>query len=70
MPNIFDKEKYVVHYEILQLYMRLGLKLKKTTTRIKIQSIIMAKTIYWVQHTKKNRIKKKIMTKMEKRCTS
>ena len=27
--NSFDKEKYVVHYENLQLYFRLGLKLKK-----------------------------------------
>ena len=27
--NFFDKEKYVLHYENLQLYLRLGLKLKK-----------------------------------------
>ena len=27
--NLFDKEKYVLHYEDLQLFMRLGLKLKK-----------------------------------------
>ena len=26
--NFFDKEKYVIHYETLQLYLRLGLKLK------------------------------------------
>ena len=25
---IFDKEKYVFHYETSQLYLRLGLKLK------------------------------------------
>ena len=29
VPNLFDKEKYVIHYEKLQLYLRLGLKLKK-----------------------------------------
>ena len=29
VSNFFDKEKYVVHYENLQLYLRLGLKLKK-----------------------------------------
>ena len=29
VPNFFDKEKYVLHYENLQLYLRLGLKLKK-----------------------------------------
>ena len=29
VPNFFDREKYVLHYEILQLYLRLGLKLKK-----------------------------------------
>ena len=29
MPNFFDEEKYVLHYENLQLYFRLELKLKK-----------------------------------------
>ena len=29
VPNHFDKGKYVIHYENLQLYLRLGLKLKK-----------------------------------------
>ena len=27
VPNLFDKEQYVIHYENLQLYLRLGLKL-------------------------------------------
>ena len=30
VPNFFDKEKYVLHYENLKFYLRLGLKLKKT----------------------------------------
>ena len=29
VPNFYDKEKYVVHYENFQLYLRLRLKLKK-----------------------------------------
>ena len=29
VPNFFDKEMYVIHYENLQLYLRLELKLKK-----------------------------------------
>ena len=29
VPNFFDKEEYVIHYENLQLYLGLGLKLKK-----------------------------------------
>ena len=28
VPKLFDKEKYVIHYENLKLYLRLGLKLK------------------------------------------
>ena len=44
-PNFFDKEKYVLYYEKLQLYLRLGLKLKNSS-RIGIQSIIMIKAIY------------------------
>ena len=27
MPDVFDKEMYVIHYENLQLYWRIGLKL-------------------------------------------
>ena len=29
VPNFFDQEKNVIRYENLQLYLRLGLKLKK-----------------------------------------
>ena len=29
VPNFFDKEKYVIRYESLQIYLRLGLKLTK-----------------------------------------
>ena len=36
VPNFFDKEKYVLHYEKLQLYLKLGLKLKKIHCIFKI----------------------------------
>ena len=29
VPSFFDKEKYVLHYENFQVYLRLGLKQKK-----------------------------------------
>ena len=32
VSNFFDKEKCVIHYENLQLYLRSGLKLKKYVT--------------------------------------
>ena len=31
VPNFFDKEKNVLHFKNLQLYLRLGLKVKKRT---------------------------------------
>ena len=45
VPHIFDKEKYVLHYENLQLYLSLELKLKKYISQIRIQSIIIVKNI-------------------------
>ena len=44
VPNFFDQEK--VLYKNLQLYLGLGLKLKKSTPRIRIQSMTIVKTIY------------------------
>ena len=35
VPNLFGKEKYVIHYENLQLYLRLGLKAKNKTKQKK-----------------------------------
>ena len=31
IPNFFDEENYVLNYEDLQFYLRLGLKLNKYT---------------------------------------
>ena len=47
LQNFFDKEKYVLHYKNLQRYLRLELKQQqKKTSRIRIQSMKMVKTIY------------------------
>ena len=35
VPNSFDKEEYVIHYNNLQLYLRLGLK-QKNASRVRI----------------------------------
>ena len=45
VPNFLNKEKCVLHHENLQFYLRLVLKLKNTS-RIRIQSIAVVKTIY------------------------
>ena len=60
VPNFFDKEKYLVHYESLQLYLSsIMIEAKKNISCIRIQSISIAKTICLIQHTKKNRSRKK-----------
>ena len=42
VPNPFDKERYVLYYENLPIYIKLGLKLKNTLcTRIHL--IVIAK---------------------------
>ena len=45
VPHVLDGEKLLLLYENLQVYLRLGLKLKKNTSCIRIQSMQMAKTI-------------------------
>ena len=37
IPNLWDKEKYVIHHENLKLYLRLGLKIKKIHRGIKFR---------------------------------
>ena len=36
VAKFFDNKKYVIHYENLQLYLRLGLKLKKNILCVRI----------------------------------
>ena len=45
LPNYFCRGKYLLHYENLNLYLRLELRLKKALS-IRIQTITIAKTIY------------------------
>ena len=56
--NFFVKETYVIHYENFQLYLRLGLKLKK------IRSALVFDQSQWLKpsiefNPKKNRSRKK-----------
>ena len=37
IPNLWDKEKYIVQHENLKLYLELGLKIKTNSQRNKIQ---------------------------------
>ena len=42
VPKFFDKERYVLHFENLQLYLRLGLKLK-------IHSVLKFNQLQWLK---------------------
>ena len=66
VSNFFDKEKYVPHYQNLQHYLRLGLKLVLSCMRT--QSITMAKTICRISYAKQHRSRKETVAKMEKLC--
>ena len=59
MLNFFDKEKYVLHYENLKTLFQIRIEDKKNSSRIRIQSIKLGQTICRIQHTKKNRSRKK-----------
>ena len=61
VPNFFDKEKCLIYYENLQLYstlLKTRIEPKKNTSRIRIQSISMAKTKCWIQHKKRIKAEK------------
>ena len=65
VPNFFDKEKYVLHYENLRLYLRLGLKLKE------IYRVLEFNQSQWLKpyvkfNRKKEQNQKKMLTKMKK----
>ena len=52
VPNSFDKEKYMTYYQNLQRYLRLSLKFKKKYLALEF-NLSMAKTICWIQDTKR-----------------
>ena len=71
MPNFFDKERFVIYYENLKLYLRQGLKLKK----IHRAFVVQFNQSLWLKRytefsTQKKTEAEKIMTKMEKHCTN
>ena len=69
VPNSFNKEKYVLHYEILQLDLRLGLKLKKIHRVFEFNQSQSLKP-YIKFNTQKRTEAEEKETKMEKRCTN
>ena len=71
MPNFFDKERFVIYYENLKLYLRQGLTLKKIHSAFVVQfnqSLWLKR--YTEFSTQKKTEAEKIMTKMEKHCTN
>ena len=69
MPNFFDKEKYVFHYQNLQLCLRLVLKLKKKIHREFNQSHGLKRSVKF-KTQKQIEAEKNGVTKMKKCYTS
>ena len=59
LPKYFDKEKYVIHYENLPFYLRLGLKLKQIYRVLEFNQSQWLKQYVKFQYTKRNRSRKK-----------
>ena len=70
MPNFFGEEKYMLHYENLQLYLRLGLKPKKLHNVLELHNQSQWLKPYIEFNTEKGQKQKKIMKKMEKHFTN
>ena len=67
--NFFNKERHVLHYEKVQLYLRIGLKLKKPHLVLEFNQSQWLKP--YVEFNMQKRIEaEKLVTKMEKRCTN
>ena len=70
LPSFFDVEKYVLHYENLQLFLslRLKLKLKYIVYKNSINHNGSNQMLNLTQ--KKEQKQKKMVRKMEKHCTN
>ena len=66
VPNFFDKELICDSLWKLANLPKIRIEAEKNTSCVGIQSISMAKTKCWIQHTKKNRSRKKNGGKDEK----
>ena len=60
IPNVFDKEKYVLLFENLQLYLRLVLKLKKIHRLIEFNHLQLLKPYVKFNTKKNNRTRKEL----------
>ena len=69
VSNFYDKGKYLIHYENLQLYIRLGLKLRKIHRVLELNQSQWLKPYVELTH-KEEQKQKKMVTKMEKRCSN
>ena len=56
--NFFDKEKFMLHHENLQLYLRLGLKLKNLHSELEFNQSQWLKPYFEFNTQKKNRSRK------------
>ena len=65
-PNFQDKEKYVLYYNNLQLYLRLRLELKKIRRVLEFCQSHYLKPYIEFNRQKKEQKQKKMQTKMEK----
>ena len=68
VPDFFHREKYVLHYENLLLYLKIGLKLKQIHCALEFNQSEWLKP-YAKFNTHKIEAEK-MATRMEKHCTS